>query len=180
MRYPCPCCGARTYPVPPEEDIGGFICDECWWENDLFLQSEDEPSDQNHGLTLHQARANAARCGISEPQLLLDWAAYEIQPWSEVIARMCRRAQNFQIHCWKEEQAEIALALQWGKIVPYPWDYGVVIEGAVTPEFVDFLSNLPEPQDTEIYHKKTPFFTINLDNGFWIEHYGTENNYASE
>ena len=41
--YNCPCCGNPTYPAPPKDDIG-FICGICWWENDPFIQSDDEPA----------------------------------------------------------------------------------------------------------------------------------------
>ena len=53
---PCPCCGNIT--IPYGGDALAYICPICWWEIDLFIQSDDEPSDQNHGLTLHQAREN--------------------------------------------------------------------------------------------------------------------------
>lgn len=62
MKYPCPCCGYLTYNVPAEDDIG-FICDVCFWENDPFARSVNEPSDSNHGLTLIEARANFAEYG---------------------------------------------------------------------------------------------------------------------
>ena len=47
-RYPCPCCGQITLPVPPEEAVA-YICPVCWWENDVFISSDNEPSDENHG-----------------------------------------------------------------------------------------------------------------------------------
>ena len=55
-RYPCPCCGYLTLPAPREEAIA-FICPVCFWENDVFTHSDDEPSDENHGMTLKQGRA---------------------------------------------------------------------------------------------------------------------------
>jgi len=55
--YPCPCCGYKTFPVPKEEAIA-FICPVCFWENDVFTQTGDEPSDENHGMTLNQGRKN--------------------------------------------------------------------------------------------------------------------------
>ena len=62
-RYPCPCCGQITLPVPPEEAVA-YICPVCWWENDVFISSDNEPSDENHGLTLSQGRENVRRLGI--------------------------------------------------------------------------------------------------------------------
>ena len=62
---PCPCCGCITN--------GGYalayICPVCLWEIDLFLTDENEPSDQNHGLTLVQARQKYAQCGAVLPRL---------------------------------------------------------------------------------------------------------------
>ena len=66
--YPCPCCGCRTYPVPPAEALA-YICPVCLWENDLFTASDDEPSDENRGLTLSQGRENYRRCGVCDPRL---------------------------------------------------------------------------------------------------------------
>ncbi len=68
-KYPCPCCGCLTYPVPQKEAIA-YICDVCYWENDLFIQSDDEPSDENHGLTLRQAQENYREIGACSVQML--------------------------------------------------------------------------------------------------------------
>ena len=68
-KYPCPCCGCITFPVPREEAVA-FICPVCFWENDLFLSREDEPSDENHGLTLAQARENYKTLGAYRWELL--------------------------------------------------------------------------------------------------------------
>lgn len=57
MRFSCPCCGYFTYSVPPKDDVG-FICPVCFWENDPFLKSQEEPSDSNHHISLRQAREN--------------------------------------------------------------------------------------------------------------------------
>ena len=68
MRYQCPCCGFFTYPVPPKKDAG-FICSVCFWENDPFLRSEDDPSDSNHGVTLAKARENYREFGACEERM---------------------------------------------------------------------------------------------------------------
>lgn len=60
--YQCLCCGCYTLPVPPEEAVA-YICPVCFWENDVFIKSDDEPSDENHGLTLRQAQQNYIDCG---------------------------------------------------------------------------------------------------------------------
>ena len=56
-KYPCPCCGYLTYPVPRENAIA-YICPVCFWENDVFVTSDDEPSDENHGISLRTAQEN--------------------------------------------------------------------------------------------------------------------------
>lgn len=67
--YCCPCCGQPTYPVAPENALA-YICPVCYWENDLFAHTDDEPSDENRQLTLNQARENYREFGISDPRLL--------------------------------------------------------------------------------------------------------------
>ncbi len=57
MKYPCPCCGYYTFPVPADQAVA-YICPVCCWENDVFVESDDEPSDENHGLTLNEGREN--------------------------------------------------------------------------------------------------------------------------
>ena len=61
-KYPCPCCGFITLSFPPKEAVA-YICPVCFWENDVFIASDDEPSDENHGLTLCQGRANYRKWG---------------------------------------------------------------------------------------------------------------------
>ena len=69
MKYSCPCCGYYTFPVPAEQAVA-YICPVCFWENDVFIESDDEPSDENRQLTLNQARENYREFGISDPWLL--------------------------------------------------------------------------------------------------------------
>ena len=66
--YKCKCCGHETLPVPPEEAVA-YICPICWWENDVFTADDDEPSDENHGLTLSEGRKNYKQYGICDPRL---------------------------------------------------------------------------------------------------------------
>ena len=65
-RFSCPCCGYRTLPVPAEDAIA-YICPVCFWENDVFLRSGNEPSDENHGLTLLQGQENYRQYGAVDP-----------------------------------------------------------------------------------------------------------------
>ena len=60
--YQCLCCGCYTLTVPSSEAIA-YICPVCFWENDVFIKNDDEPSDENHGLTLRQAQKNYAEYG---------------------------------------------------------------------------------------------------------------------
>lgn len=50
----CPCCGEIT--IPNKGDALAYICPVCNWEIDLFIVGDNEASDQNHGLTLNEAR----------------------------------------------------------------------------------------------------------------------------
>ena len=68
-KYPCPCCGYLTFPVPKEEALA-YICPVCFWENDLFDPGEDDHSDENHGMTLCQGRENYRKYGAVRPDFL--------------------------------------------------------------------------------------------------------------
>lgn len=94
--------------------------------------------------------------------------------WKELIKENLRMAKTFEIHCWAEETAWIETALRYGRPKETDWAYGKIIEGEVTRESTQMLLGLPKPEDTEIYNKMTPSFSIFLDNGFSSEHYGTE------
>ena len=63
----CPCCGYRT--IPNKGDALGYICPVCFWEIDLFINSDDEASESNHGLTLIEARENYKKFGAVTKQL---------------------------------------------------------------------------------------------------------------
>ena len=64
---PCPCCEFIT--IPNSGDALAYICPVCFWEIDLFIQSNVEASDQNHGLTLTEARKNYQSFGAVLPML---------------------------------------------------------------------------------------------------------------
>lgn len=63
----CPCCGNITIPNGGNAIV--YICPICLWEIDFFIHSDDEPSDQNHGLTLNQARENYKKFGATLEEL---------------------------------------------------------------------------------------------------------------
>ena len=67
--YPCPCCGCKTFPVPAADALA-YICPVCLWENDVFTTSDDEPSDENRGMTLNQGRAAYRRFGAVREEFL--------------------------------------------------------------------------------------------------------------
>lgn len=173
--YDCPCCSNPTVFTGPKEDIGR-ICPICWWESDSFLSSDGEPSSRNHGLTLRKAREYYSKCGIADPERLIQWAEDDTRPWSQILLKMCEKAEAFEIHCWSDEREEIGLALQYGEQKDTGWDGGIVVAGRMTSAFRQMLSSLPKPAGREPYEKKTPFFSIFFDNGFSAEHYGTEIN----
>ncbi len=68
-KFPCPCCGYKTLPVP-EKDAVAYICPVCLWENDVFDPGEDQPSDENHGMTLRQGRETFRRLGAVRKDLV--------------------------------------------------------------------------------------------------------------
>lgn len=68
-KYPCPCCGYLTLPVPKEEAVA-YICPVCFWENDVFDPGDDAPSDENLGMTLRQGRENFLRWGAVRQDLV--------------------------------------------------------------------------------------------------------------
>lgn len=80
--YPCPCCGYITLPVPREEAIA-YICPVCFWENDIFIKTDDEPSDENHGMTLNQGRKNYKLFGACTEKML----AYVRKPRADKYAK---------------------------------------------------------------------------------------------
>ena len=111
---PCPCCGSIT--IPNGGDALGYICPVCLWEVDLFIQSEKEPSDQNHGLTLNQCRENYHACGAVLPRLThlcrppkgrelpLAWLPEKLLPWFDKNKRdLPWRRDRDPYHVWLSE-----------------------------------------------------------------------------
>lgn len=68
-KYPCPCCGFKSFPVPAADALA-YICPVCFWENDVFTTSDDEPSDENCGMTLNQGRAAYRKLGVVREEFL--------------------------------------------------------------------------------------------------------------
>lgn len=94
--------------------------------------------------------------------------------WCDLVRACAVPGEEFEIHCWYDETAEIALARRFGREVRSGWHGGITIRGRITREFLTFLTEAPKPSDTEIYNKMTPFFTIQFGDRLFSEHYGTE------
>lgn len=106
--------------------------------------------------------------------ILVDRRYTDKQWWNEIVRACAVVGDPFEIHCWSDESVEVKAALQFGHKVTSTWREGTVIRGRITKEFLSFLTEAPKPQDTEIYNKMTPFFTIIFGNTLHSEHYGTE------
>ena len=104
----------------------------------------------------------------------LDRGENDNAKWLAYITAALKDAKTFEIHCWNEESEWIELALRYGTLKDDDWQYGKIIIGEVTPEFVQMLLSQPKPTDTEIDNKMTPFFNVFLDDKFQSCHYGTE------
>ena len=111
---------------------------------------------------------------IEFEEVTLDRSEVDNSKWISYITAALKDAKAFEIHCWNEEPEWIELALQYGSLKDDNWQYGKIITGDVTPEFVQMLLSQTEPADTEIYNKMTPFFNVFLDDMFQSCHYGTE------
>ena len=111
---PCPCCGSIT--IPNGGDALAYICPVCLWEIDPFLTGPEEPSDQNHGLTLNQARAHYRAEGACLPRLKqacrppegeerpLAWLPKKLLPWYKQAARdLPWRRDRDPYHVWLSE-----------------------------------------------------------------------------
>ena len=59
----------QSYNVPADEDCG-YICPVCFWENDPFITSDNEPSNSNHGITLKEAKSNFLQFGACVKEML--------------------------------------------------------------------------------------------------------------
>ncbi|MFR0924324.1 MAG: CPCC family cysteine-rich protein [Butyricicoccaceae bacterium] len=57
----------------PRESFVGYICPMCGWEIDYDVEGEpDKPSDQNHGLSLTEARWNFHSFGTVAPWKVME------------------------------------------------------------------------------------------------------------
>ena len=108
-------------------------------------------------------------------EIYLDRTEKDHSKWLALIEHALKTAKRFEIHCWNEENDGIEFALKYGSLKESTWRYGKIVEGEVTPAFIDMILGMPKPIDIEIYNKMTPFFNVFLDDtDFQSRHYGTE------
>lgn len=94
--------------------------------------------------------------------------------WKSMVRSCAVFGEEFEIHCWNDEQAAIRDALRFGREVPSEWHGMRVIRGNITLDFLHFLLRLPKPEQATGYHMMTPFFTIHFGQRLMSEHYGAE------
>lgn len=56
--------------------------------------------------------------------------------WKEIIAEKLKTATSFEIHCWAEEADQIAMLLPFGELKESSWQYGKVIRGRVSIDYI--------------------------------------------
>lgn len=97
---------------------------------------------------------------------------HERKWWKELFSLYLKEGEPFEIHCWKNEKEEIASARKYGSLEETNWEYGEVIKGILTAEFIQGLLECKCTED-DVYEKLTPYFTLQVE-GICSEHYGTE------
>ena len=111
---------------------------------------------------------------IEFEEVTLDRSEGDNSKWVSYITAALDGAKTFEIHCWSEETEWIELALQYGCLKDDDWQYGKIITGEVTAEFIEMILAQPKPTDIEAANKMTPFFNVFLDDTFQSSHWGTE------
>lgn len=96
------------------------------------------------------------------------------QWWKDLIHLFSAKGHTLGIRCWNEEQSEIAMAAALSNSIPQIEGFETFVAGKASPEVIDKLAALPEPQDKQNCNRMTPFFTVNIPPHFYSEHYGTE------
>lgn len=95
--------------------------------------------------------------------------------WKKLMAHFVRIHDEFEIRCWKEEEAEIRQAASYGTL--HEEHNEVSIQGTVGCALLNELLYAPEPADKDLYNKMTKYFTVNIHNDLCdlsSAHYGTE------
>lgn len=94
------------------------------------------------------------------------------QWWKDLLSLYLKEGEPFEIHCWKNEKEELATALQYVTLEETNWEYGEVIKGILTVEFIHRILEWNGTEDS-VYEKLTPYYTLQVGN-VCSEHYGTE------
>ncbi len=68
MKYPCPCCGYKTFPKEPNGDFG--ICHVCFWEDDLTQLENPEYEFGANSVSLKQGQKNFLLFGACEKEMI--------------------------------------------------------------------------------------------------------------
>jgi len=139
-----------------------------------FKDIEKDLQNALSGLIMDLKPAPIPENPIEYEYVTLDRDEKDNSKWLAYITEALKNSKTFEIHCWNEEPEWIELALQYGSLKEDDWQYGKIITGDVTPEFVQMLLGQSKPADIEIYNKMTPFFNVFLDDKFQSCHYGTE------
>lgn len=94
--------------------------------------------------------------------------------WSDLIRACAVYGETFEIHCWADEKEAIRQALCFGREVFSSWHGGKVIRGAISVDFLNYITRMPKPEGGAGYNMMTPFFTLHLGDRICSEHYGSE------
>ncbi|UWV47189.1 CPCC family cysteine-rich protein [Acetivibrio thermocellus] len=60
-KYPCPCCGYKTFISPPPNTFD--ICPVCYWEDDGVQYAKPDYANGANKISLNEAKANFVKYG---------------------------------------------------------------------------------------------------------------------
>ena len=100
------------------------------------------------------------------------WEEDAVETWREILKPELENSSRFEIRLWNDDTELTQLLLQFGNLMEENWEYGVIVEGNVDEDFIDFLCSF-EPEEREGQIIITPFYSIVLDH-FVSEQYGRE------
>lgn len=104
--------------APPGKDAG-YICPVCFWENDIFLDSEEAASDCNHGMSLQEARENFKAVGACEEAMLPyvraprpeEMGEENMELWDIYDSNKCRTGRTMKRNDWSLQEGEYHLTV---------------------------------------------------------------------
>jgi len=68
MKYPCPCCGYKTFNNPPDGTYA--ICAVCYWEDDPVQLKDPNYEGGANSISLKQAQKNFLEFGASRKEMV--------------------------------------------------------------------------------------------------------------